>query len=75
MVKECEKKRKDTKILNNKLVFDIFVDKIKEKNLISAHKLNKLLAEHDTSMEKSMEKKRSELNLSHDKSDDSNIKN
>lgn len=52
------------KTKDNKLVFDILVGVIKERNLISEHKLNKLLTEHETSMEK----KRSELNISNDKS-------
>ena len=48
-------------------MFDIFVDVIRERGLISSHKLDKLLSDHDTSMDK----KRSDLNLSNDKSEGS----
>ena len=46
LVKECEKKFKEKKVKSDMIVFDVFLETIRAKDLIPHEKLNKLLMDH-----------------------------
>jgi hypothetical protein len=70
LVKECEKKFKESKNAQTK-VFNILLEVIKERKLISPEKLERILTEHETSMEK---KRQSHQSNAHNNSNNSNEK-
>ena len=52
LVKECEKRYKEKNNKSELIVFDVFLEVVKERKLINPEKIAKLLNEHETSMEK-----------------------